>query len=265
MFTPVLQELSKRYHVYGVIMRMSENTADSEYNADGTINWSRQWGKDIFQFTEKMGIKKFHYVGKCHGTNPGWYLLKEHPELLLTFSSFYMAPHLCLRTENQWTEIAQKEGQAALLSKSIRHQDRIPLKIAEIKTLGKGAEGGPEAGGGSRAVSMYGESPELIWGSLDACEKDLSQTHIPVLLVFGTEDRRWIAPTAWRMKLSFLLMKLKKDIKKITDDTIKWGYYYGKRQITEPPGGLPSVFMMLRIAGGTLYLEFICRFSVIGD
>lgn len=187
-FTPVLEELAKKYHVYGVVMRMSEDSSDTEFNADESINWSRQWGKDIYKFAEIMGINKFHYVGKCHGTNPGWYLFKEHPEMLQTFTSFYMVPHLCERSSNLWTEIAEKEGQAALLSQSIRHQERIPLKIAEVKTLGEGAQGGPEAGGGSKTVGMYGESPQLIWNSLEACEEDLKQTKIPVLLVFGTED-----------------------------------------------------------------------------
>ena len=53
-----------------------------ELNADGTTNWSRQWGKDIHDFAQKMSLPKFHYVGKCHGTVPGWYLVKNHPDCL---------------------------------------------------------------------------------------------------------------------------------------------------------------------------------------
>lgn len=187
-FTPVLKEMAKKYHVYGVVMRMTKDDADTEFNDDGTLNWSRQWGKDIYDFAEKMNIKKFHYMSKCHGTNPGWYLFKEHPEMLLTLGSFYLAPHLCSRTKNQWYEIPRKEGQAGLLSRCIRHQERIPLKIAEVKTLGEGAKGGPETGAGDPTIGMYGESPELIWKTIDDCRKDLETTTVPVLLLFGTDD-----------------------------------------------------------------------------
>lgn len=187
-FTPVLEELAKKYHVYGVVMRIDENGPISQRNEDGSVNWSRQWGEDIYEFAKKLGIDKYHYVGKCHGTNPGWYLIKEHPEVLDTFASCYMAPHLLPRTSNQWAEIPKNAGQMALLSQSMRNQDKIVEKIAEIKTLGAAAGGGPEAGAGSIEVGKYGESPQLIWDSLEACEKDLKEVKTPILLLFGTDD-----------------------------------------------------------------------------
>ena len=66
------------------------------HSADGKNNWPRQWGEDVWQFTQKIGIEKFHYVGKCHGTNPGWYITRNHPEALLSFSSFFLSPHIML-------------------------------------------------------------------------------------------------------------------------------------------------------------------------
>ncbi|MBV4429659.1 alpha/beta fold hydrolase [Clostridium tyrobutyricum] len=152
-FTPVLEELAKRYHVYGVVMRMDGKA--TEHNKDGSVNWSRQWGKDIYEFAKVMGINKFHYVGKCHGTNPGWYMVKEHPEMMDTFCSFYMAPHLCPRNSEQWIEIPKLQGPMGLLSRSMRKQENIPLKIAEVQTLGSAAGGGPEAGTHSD-VGKYG-------------------------------------------------------------------------------------------------------------
>lgn len=178
-FTPVLEEMAKKYHVYGVVMRMAGDA--TEYNADGSVNWGCQWGKDMFHFARELGIKKFHYVGKCHGTNPGWYMVKEHPEMLDTFSSFYMAPHLCPRTSNLWNELPKPE----LMQRSMRKQENLPLKLAEVKTLGAG--GGPEAGESSE-VGSYGDAPERIWDSLEECEADMKAVKTPILFLFGTDD-----------------------------------------------------------------------------
>ena len=183
-FMPVMEAMAEQYHVYCVVMRTGG--AANQLNGDGTVNWGRQWGEDIYQFALTMGIDKFHYVGKCHGTIPGWYMIKEHPGLLDTFCSFYMAPHLCDRNSEQWIEYPKREGTAAFLSRSIRHQERIPQKIAEVQTLGAG--GGPEAGSQELEAGRYGDAPQLIWDSLEDCEESMRTITTPILFLFGTED-----------------------------------------------------------------------------
>lgn len=182
-FLPVMEAMAERFHVYCVVMRFDGPTA--QVNKDGSVNWGRQWGEDLYQFAKTMGIDKFHYVGKCHGTIPGWYMIKEHPEMLETFCSFYMAPHLCPRNSEQWIEIPKKDGPMGLLSRSIRKQERIPIKLDEVKTLG--AAGGPEAGAASEAGS-YGDAPQLLWDTLEECEAAMRSIQTPILLLFGTED-----------------------------------------------------------------------------
>lgn len=184
-FTPVLEELAKRYHVYGVVMRMSGPA--TEFDKDGSINWTRQWGEDLYQFCKAMNIKKFHYVGKCHGTNPGWFMIKEHPEMLETFSSFYLAPHLCKRNSDMWHEIPKKEGQMAFVRLSMRKQERIPVKLAEVKTLGPEFTS-PEAAKNKANIEIHAESPQLVWDSPEECEEGLKNVHTPVMFVFGTDD-----------------------------------------------------------------------------
>ncbi len=180
-FAPVLEGLAKRYHVYGVVMRGTGETV--ERMADGTVNWDRQWGRDIYDFARAMGIERFHYVGKCHGTNPGWYLVKEHPEVLYDFCSFYMAPHVLPRNSNQWMDTVENEGPQALMAKAMRHQERIPLKIAEIQALGpEGAKSLPPE------TQTQADSPEVIWDSLEDCRHTLENCPVPVLYLFGTDD-----------------------------------------------------------------------------
>lgn len=71
-FMPMLEGLAERYHVYGVIMRF--DGPGDELNEDGSINWTRQWGKDIYDFCQAMGIQQYIHFGKCHGSVPGWYM-----------------------------------------------------------------------------------------------------------------------------------------------------------------------------------------------
>ena len=43
---PVVEGLAKRYHVYGIVMRIS---GDSDYkNPDGSIHWGNTWGNEIY-------------------------------------------------------------------------------------------------------------------------------------------------------------------------------------------------------------------------
>mgnify|MGYP006988931951 CR=1 FL=1 len=47
---PLVEKLAERYHVYGIVMRFDGEA--SEKNADGTIHWGRQWGKDIWRVSK---------------------------------------------------------------------------------------------------------------------------------------------------------------------------------------------------------------------
>ena len=80
IFMPVIEKLAEKFHIYGVIIRFDGKS--TEKNSDGSTNCSRQWGSDIYNFAKKLNLSKFHYVGKCHGTVPGWYLVKNYPEML---------------------------------------------------------------------------------------------------------------------------------------------------------------------------------------
>jgi pimeloyl-ACP methyl ester carboxylesterase len=177
-WSPVLEGLAEKYHVFGVIMRFDGPV--TQRNADNSVNWARQYGDDVYRFAKKMGFEQFHYLGKCHGTLPGWYLVKEHPEMLKSFSSFFLAPHLCPQNSNKFFGTMINEGVEASTRLSIRHQERVEKKLREVEALG-GSFGNPD-------VSKYDASPELIWDSLEECEETLKTTEVPICLLFGTDD-----------------------------------------------------------------------------
>lgn len=178
-FMPVIEALAKRFHVYGVVMRF-DGHAD-EVNSDGTTNWTRQWGKDVYDFTQKLGLTKFHYVGKCHGTVPGWYLVKNHPEVLLTMSSFFLAPHVCPQSSNKWFDLMTDGNPAAMMQAALRKpEEGLKAKMEEMASIGSID---------SNIVSGYVVNfAKYIWASNEECIYALKNMNVPVGYLFGTDD-----------------------------------------------------------------------------
>lgn len=178
-FLPVVELLAQRYHVYGVVMRF-DGPAD-ELEPDGTTHWGRQWGKDIYDFAVKMGLKRFHYMGKCHGTIPGWYLFKNHPEMLIDFCSFFLGPHLKGQTANSWFELMRGNDTSKMMAAALRKpEEGLPKKMEEMASIGNSAS--------SPAVPKYAACPEKMWDSLEECEQALRTATVPVGFLFGSDD-----------------------------------------------------------------------------
>ena len=178
-FMPVVERLAEKYHVYGIVMRFDGKT--DELNADGTTNWARQWGKDEYDFVVKMGIKEYIHVGKCHGTVPGWYQVKEHPEMLKAFASFYLAPHVFPAEGDRWTSLMTSGDSKTLMSIALRKpEEGLQKKMAELAALG-GAISSP-------AMAEYGGYAEKIWDSVDDVKRAMQEMTIPVAYCFGTDD-----------------------------------------------------------------------------
>ena len=176
---PVVEGLAKRYHVYGIVMRIS---GDSDYkNPDGSIHWGNTWGNEIYEFACKMGIQRFHYWGKCHGTAPGWWLVKNHPEMLIDFGSFYMAPHLKPQNSNVWFDTQHHKGPWALMSVAMRKKSGLFKKMLELASLGSARK---DMDGGALKYAF----PETLWDNLEECEKDMRKVNVPVYFMFGSED-----------------------------------------------------------------------------
>ena len=176
---PLVELLAKRYHVYGVVMRLDGKT--TEHNADGTTNWSRQWGSDLYEFARAKGLERFRYFGKCHGTVPGWYFVKEHPEMLISFASFFLAPHVLGQDSNTWFELAEKKGMAGMMMAALRRpKSGLMKKMAELASLGEKID--------LSQVEDYAAKPEKIWDSIDDVKQALLTLNVPVGFLFANED-----------------------------------------------------------------------------
>ena len=179
-FMPVIEGLAQRYHVYALVMRFDGIT--DQKNPDGTTHWGKQWGKDVYDFAKAMGIERFHYVGKCHGTIPGWYIFKNHPEMLIDFCSFYLGPHTMPANSQVWAGLLQGSDTTEMMRVALRKpEEGLPKKMEEVASIG------PNAGGFE--VMTYGGAPELLWdNNVEAIEHDLRNATVPVGYLFGSID-----------------------------------------------------------------------------
>lgn len=99
----VLRELAKKYHVYAVEMRFFEGPCDV-IDWNGEKNWALQWADDLYDFTQELGLDPFYYVGKCHGSTPGWGLLSRHPGKIKAFAALSYLPIVEPPTNTVWVD-----------------------------------------------------------------------------------------------------------------------------------------------------------------
>lgn len=178
-FMPVVEKLAERYHVYAVVMRFDGKV--DQLNADGTTNWARQWGIDVYRFAKQMGIEKFRYIGKCHGTLPGWYMVKEHPEMIEAFASFFLAPHVLGQTSNTWFEMAYADDMSAMMAAALRKpKSGVKKKMAEVAALGETLD--------ISEFDEYAARPEKIWDSIDDLKETMLNVEVPIGYLFANED-----------------------------------------------------------------------------
>ncbi|MBP3399633.1 MAG: alpha/beta hydrolase [Erysipelotrichaceae bacterium] len=187
-FMDFVNELAKKYHVYAIVMR--QEGSGELFDADGDINWAKQWGKDIYEVTQELGVEKFHYVGKCHGAIPGYWLIKEHPECVESFVSIGSTPHVVPQDQNRWLEGAANEGPAFML-KALKSHHRLPEKVAEMQAIGVsvGNNAGVNNAVAASKLAYYGAHTEGVFDNdYEAVKQFIREIKTPIMYLFGTDD-----------------------------------------------------------------------------
>lgn len=183
-FNQVLDDLAKDYHVYGFIMRSAADPDEpgEVFDEDGDVLWTRQWGMDLYNATQKLGLDQFHYVGKCMGVQPGYWLLRNHPEVLLSFSSISQTMHCVDADADNWNRLQKEEGDKFSL-RTMRKKSGFALKAQEVATIGMN----PGMASGSKA-NLYGSHAELNCDSREECIELLKNNEVPMFYLFPTDD-----------------------------------------------------------------------------
>ena len=107
--------------------------------------------------------------------------MKNHPEMLIDFGSFYMAPHLKPQNSNVWFDTQHHKGPWALMSVAMRKKSGLFKKMLELASLGSARK---DMDGGALKYAF----PETLWDNLEECEKDMRKVNVPVYFMFGSED-----------------------------------------------------------------------------
>lgn len=184
-FNEYLKALAKKYHVYGFIMRIGEDGTETEKNPDGSVNWTRQWGKEVYEATQKLGLSQFHFVGKCHGVMPGWYMAAEHPEVLSSIVSISSSLHCAPRDDSQWSKRQKEDGPKFALA-MMNKKANLVKKAAEAKTVGNT---GFQGEGALAAMAKYGEeSEQVFYGDYEKCKELLGKIKFPICYIFAQND-----------------------------------------------------------------------------
>jgi pimeloyl-ACP methyl ester carboxylesterase len=176
--------LAEQFHVYAMKMRFDGKA--THIAEDGKINWAEQWGDDVYEFSRALGLSKFIYLGKCHGSIPGWYLVDKHPEVLKAFVIGSLLP--ANRIPKPPNPVMIMWGQAlangtpdvlrAGLKQLLRRPETIEPKLQEILS----ADGKKIAG-----TMGYG-NPLTHLKTNEQLADWYSKIKLPVLLIYGTED-----------------------------------------------------------------------------
>lgn len=105
--------------------------------------------------------------------------------MVLSFCSFYQAPRLLPPNSNLWTEIPAKHGLVAHVKSTMRKEESIPIKMAELQTIGKNSSDTDV----DKIAGKYANCPEQYWENLVACEEFIkNKLNTPVCYMFGTDD-----------------------------------------------------------------------------
>lgn len=213
-FIPMMEELAKRYHVYGVVMSSRDASQCTEFADDGEINWPYQWGKDIYDFAQEMNLGKFIYVGKCHGSVPGWYLMEQHPEVLNAFIPISLPPMdrnpKPLSPERLESLRLQREDPRTWVAGMVRKPENIEVKLKEMRTINVGG-----------VMAAKHRMPLEAFKTNDDLFTFFENIQVPMMYMSGTDDEGFKNGYEMISKMAILI------------PGIKVVLYYGERHFIE--------------------------------
>ncbi|MDO4290402.1 MAG: alpha/beta hydrolase [Eggerthellaceae bacterium] len=186
-FMDIIDALSDDFHVYGMVMRM--DGPGNCLEADGSVNWAHQWGADEYELARHLELEKFAHFGKCHGSIPGWWMAKNHPEMLEGLASYFLAPHVKPQNANKFIDLMIEADRAWAMAEQIRRPETgLPKKMEEVGAIGAGGDDPVQTQKVVGTIAKYGGYPEMAWDTQEECAEFLRNISIPVDYLFGTED-----------------------------------------------------------------------------
>lgn len=183
-FMDWLRALAKDFHVYAIVLR-GDGPVD-QFAEDGLPYWEKQWGEDIYRFSKAIGVSKFIYGGKCHGSFPSWYLAKEHKDSLKAIIASSWVPNrapVLAQKAAVWGKAITEDRRGAI-STSTRFEENVDLKLLEMETIDANA-----------MIAMKHMQPLSGLAGTEEIYDYLSSIEIPVMVTAGYDDPLMDIPT----------------------------------------------------------------------
>ncbi|SEJ67714.1 hypothetical protein SAMN05660742_11397 [Propionispira arboris] len=105
---------------------------------------------------------------------------KEHPEVMDTFASFFLTPHVSEQNSANWYKLLSGNRTTEMMRVTMRKPEGMKAKIEEMESIGSNAS--------VPIIALYGALPEKIWPNRESCAKALQKMMVPVEYLFGTQD-----------------------------------------------------------------------------
>jgi pimeloyl-ACP methyl ester carboxylesterase len=171
------------YHFY-----LIELPPYNEYRHLKEFNVTKRWGDDIYDFSRKLGLKKFIYMGASRWGMVGYHLVLNHPEVIKGFIPIVSVPIPVDQRLDPGVYKALEAGDAEALAKSSSRDMFCPT--TDKKRLERRERLLKQRSENPRPFNFAAER-DLIYHLTDARKAFmpyLDKIKVPTLLLFGAKD-----------------------------------------------------------------------------
>lgn len=179
------QEMAEKgYHVYCITLRGFHPS--SLTTEDYKDRWYDVFASDILSFADKMGIKRFTYMGASHGAGVGWHLMLLDQSRINAFIACVAGPHSLKEGTMSYRQMLEQgiikcpPPFDAPIDNDVHRQSRRDYRDQWIKD-------GTKVAFEEEARLDYGR-PMMRFGTEEKLCEALKTITVPVLFIGGNDD-----------------------------------------------------------------------------
>ena len=173
----------KGYHVYCMTLR---GFAPSGYVEEDYGNaWYDVFADDVICLADRLGIRRFFYMGASHGAGVGWHLALRYPDRIRAFVAAVPGPHSLAEGVMSYRQMMM-QGIISAPPPFDPPIDDDPGREARREKRLEWLNGLPEADEREKRID-YGR-PLMRLGTEEKLREALKTIRIPVLILGGTDD-----------------------------------------------------------------------------
>ncbi|MBO2517566.1 MAG: hypothetical protein CW338_09915 [Clostridiales bacterium] len=171
------------YHVYCITLRGFHPS--SLIKDDYGDRWYDVFASDVLAFADRMGIKRFSYMGASHGAGVGWHLMLAGQERIEAFIAVVPGPHSLKEDTMSYRQMLE-QGIIKTIPPFDPPIDNDAARQERRDYRSRWISGGPQAFEEEKKLD-YGR-PLMRMGSEEKLCEALRKITVPVLIIGGYDD-----------------------------------------------------------------------------